>query len=154
MVMCRGHGADLLMAQLMPLPLTITCCSKSRLVLPFMFLPFWCRFTRVVLGMPSVVRFILESSCEACTDPWPRSNNRHQKRWWSYLEHNSTLTTEKLRRKIRLKFTAYMLTDRRRSYAHAHRQTTSGNTWRGRPEVGRCGMKADSSDPTVPVLRW
>jgi len=32
-VMCLGHGADLHMAQLMPLPLTISCSSKSRLVL-------------------------------------------------------------------------------------------------------------------------
>jgi len=30
--------------QLMPLPLTNSCCSKSRLVLPF-----WCRLTRVIL---------------------------------------------------------------------------------------------------------
>ena len=37
MVMCRGQGADLHMAQLMPLPLTISCCSKSRLVLPSWF---------------------------------------------------------------------------------------------------------------------
>jgi len=34
MVMCLGQGADLHMAQLMPLPLTISCSSKSRLVLP------------------------------------------------------------------------------------------------------------------------
>jgi len=34
MVMCVGQGADLPMAQLMPLPLTVSCCSKSRLVLP------------------------------------------------------------------------------------------------------------------------
>ena len=33
-VMCLGQGADLHMAQLMPLPLTISCSSKSRLVLP------------------------------------------------------------------------------------------------------------------------
>ena len=32
MVMCLGHVADLHMAQLMPLPLTISCSSKSRLV--------------------------------------------------------------------------------------------------------------------------
>jgi len=38
MVVCLGLGADLHMAQLMPLPLTISCSSKSRLVLPF-----WCR---------------------------------------------------------------------------------------------------------------
>jgi len=42
-VMYLGQGADLHMAQLMPLPLTISCSSKSRLVLPF-----WCQLTRVV----------------------------------------------------------------------------------------------------------
>jgi len=31
-VICLGRGADLHMAQLMPLPLTISCSSKSRLV--------------------------------------------------------------------------------------------------------------------------
>jgi len=34
---CLGRGADLHMAQLMPLPLTISCSSKSRLVLPLWF---------------------------------------------------------------------------------------------------------------------
>jgi len=43
MVICLGRGADLHMAQLMPLPLTISCSSKSRLVLPF-----WYRLTRIV----------------------------------------------------------------------------------------------------------
>jgi len=33
--LCLGQGADLHMAQLMPLPLTISSSSKSRLVLPF-----------------------------------------------------------------------------------------------------------------------
>ena len=37
MVMCLGRGADLHMAQLMPLLLTISCSSKSRLVLPSWF---------------------------------------------------------------------------------------------------------------------
>jgi len=32
--MCLGQGADLRMVQLMSLPLTISCSSKSRLVLP------------------------------------------------------------------------------------------------------------------------
>jgi len=32
--MCLGQGADLYMAQLMPLPLTLSRSSKSRLVLP------------------------------------------------------------------------------------------------------------------------
>jgi len=37
MIICLGHGADLHMAQLMPLPLTFCCSSKSRLVLPYWF---------------------------------------------------------------------------------------------------------------------
>jgi len=37
MIICQGQGADLHMAQLMPLPLTIFCSSKLRLVLPFWF---------------------------------------------------------------------------------------------------------------------
>jgi len=41
MVMCLGQGSDSHMAQLMPLPLTISCSGKSRLVLPF-----WCRLIR------------------------------------------------------------------------------------------------------------
>jgi len=32
MVICLGRGADLHMAELIPLPLTISCSSKSRLV--------------------------------------------------------------------------------------------------------------------------
>ena len=43
MVMYLGQGADLHMAQLMPLSLTISCSSKSRLVLPL-----WCQLTWVV----------------------------------------------------------------------------------------------------------
>jgi len=41
---CLGQGADLHMAQLMLLQLTISCSNKSRLVLPS-----WCQLTRVVL---------------------------------------------------------------------------------------------------------
>jgi len=40
-VICLGRGADLHMAQLMPLPLTISCSSKSRLVLPFWYWLTW-----------------------------------------------------------------------------------------------------------------
>jgi len=36
-VLCLSQGSDLRMAQLMPLPLTISCSSKSRLVLPSWF---------------------------------------------------------------------------------------------------------------------
>jgi len=42
-VMCLGQGADLHVAQPMPLPLIISCSSKSRLVLPF-----WCRLIQIV----------------------------------------------------------------------------------------------------------
>jgi len=37
MVICLERGADLHIAQLMPLPLTISCSIKSRLVLPKWF---------------------------------------------------------------------------------------------------------------------
>jgi len=37
MVICLERGADLHIAQLMPLPLTVSCSSKSRLVLPEWF---------------------------------------------------------------------------------------------------------------------
>ena len=40
---CLERSADLHTAQLMPLPLTVSCSSKSRLVLPF-----WYWLTRVV----------------------------------------------------------------------------------------------------------
>ena len=44
MVICLERGADLYMAQLMPLPLTLSLASvESRLVLPF-----WYQLTRVV----------------------------------------------------------------------------------------------------------
>jgi len=43
MVTCLGQGAYLHMAQLISLPFTISCSSKSRMVLPF-----WYSLTRVV----------------------------------------------------------------------------------------------------------
>jgi len=43
MVTCLDQSANLHMAHLMPLPLTISCSGKSRLVLPF-----WWQLTRVV----------------------------------------------------------------------------------------------------------
>jgi len=42
-VICLERGADLHMAQLMPLPLTVSCFSKIQIGLPF-----WYRLTRVV----------------------------------------------------------------------------------------------------------
>ena len=55
--MCRPQGETLLevegskrlhIAQQMPLPLTISCSSKSRLVLTCLVLPFWNLLTWVV----------------------------------------------------------------------------------------------------------
>jgi len=43
MIICLGQSADLHTAQLIPLPLTVSCSTKSRLVLPF-----WYWLTRVV----------------------------------------------------------------------------------------------------------
>ena len=44
MVISLERGADLHTAQLMPLPLTVSCFSNIRIV----FLPFWYRLTWVV----------------------------------------------------------------------------------------------------------
>ena len=44
MVICLERGADLHMAQQMPLPLTVSCFSKIQIGLPF-----WYWLTRVVL---------------------------------------------------------------------------------------------------------
>jgi len=41
-VICLGRGADLHMAQLMPLPLTVSCSTKIQI------LPFWYPLTWVV----------------------------------------------------------------------------------------------------------
>jgi len=49
--LCLGQGADLHMVQLMPLPLTISCSSKSRLVLPS-----WCEWMRAVKWLHACVR--------------------------------------------------------------------------------------------------
>ena len=43
MVVCLVWGADLHMAQWIPLPLTVSCSSKIQMVLPF-----WYRLTRIV----------------------------------------------------------------------------------------------------------
>jgi len=43
-VICLERGADLHMAQLMPLPLTVSCFSKIQIGFTF-----WYRLTRVVL---------------------------------------------------------------------------------------------------------
>ena len=44
-VICLEQGADLYMAQLMPLPLVVSCSCFSKIQIG---LPFWYRLTRVV----------------------------------------------------------------------------------------------------------
>jgi len=41
MVICLEWGADLYVVQLIPLPLTVPCFSKSRLILPFWYQLAW-----------------------------------------------------------------------------------------------------------------
>jgi len=55
MVTCLGRGADLHVAKLMPLPLTISCSSKSRLVLPFWYWLSWVVPDKVQRGRKMVV---------------------------------------------------------------------------------------------------
>jgi len=62
MVICLERGADLRMAQLMPLPLTISCFSKSRLVFPF-----WYWLTQVFLDKgPLNVCVFVRACVRAC----------------------------------------------------------------------------------------
>jgi len=62
-VMCLGQVADWHMAQLMPLPLTISCSSKSRLVLSF-----WCQLTRVVMDKIQESCKTVVCVCVMCND--------------------------------------------------------------------------------------
>ena len=54
MVICLERGADLHMAQLMPLPLTVSCFSKIQIGLPF-----WSRPTQVVPDKGPSNRFVV-----------------------------------------------------------------------------------------------
>jgi len=47
-VICLERGADLHMAQLMPLPLTVSCFSEIQIGFSFLVLPFWYRLSQVV----------------------------------------------------------------------------------------------------------
>jgi len=48
MVVCLGRGADLHMAQVMPLPLTLLLQDIQTGMFTFLILPFCCRLTQVV----------------------------------------------------------------------------------------------------------
>ena len=49
--LCAWIKVQICMAQLMPLPLTISCSSKIQIAFNFLVLPFWCWLTRVVLDI-------------------------------------------------------------------------------------------------------
>jgi len=61
MVIYLGRGADLHMAQLMPLPLTVSCSCKFRLVLPF-----WYQLTRIISDKGPLNR----CSSRCCIEWW------------------------------------------------------------------------------------
>jgi len=76
-VECLGWGADLHIAQQMPLQLAVSCSSKSRLVLTFLVLPFWYLLTRVV---PDIFQKSSKTVCVCvtinitlCKHSWNRS---------------------------------------------------------------------------------
>jgi len=83
MVMCLGQGADLHIAQLMPLPLTISCSSKSRLVLPF-----WWQLTQVV---PDKVQWAV-NGCSSS------SRHFHSSEWlcWTFAPWSKTAEERKV----------------------------------------------------------
>jgi len=56
MVIYPARGADLHMAQLMPLPLTVSCSSKFRLLFTFLVIPFSYQLTRVVPEYPDKIQ--------------------------------------------------------------------------------------------------
>ena len=60
-VICLELGADMHMAQLMPLPLTVSCFSKIQLGLPF-----WYWLTRVVPEKGPLNRCVCVCAAEMC----------------------------------------------------------------------------------------
>ena len=63
-------------AQQMPLPLTISCSSKSRLALTFLVLPFWYLLTRVV---PDIFQKSSKMAVCVCVSPTSMYNYRRLK---------------------------------------------------------------------------
>jgi len=81
--MCLGQGADLHMAQLMPLPLTISCSSELTLVLSF-----WCWLTWVVpdkiqdgckmVALVCVCVLGCARACVTCTGYWIKATSTNK----------------------------------------------------------------------------
>jgi len=68
-VICLERGADLHMAQLMPLPLSVSCFSKIQIG----FTSLWYRLTRVVL-----VKGPLNARARVCVCVCVRRSNRQE----------------------------------------------------------------------------
>jgi len=85
-VICLGQGADLHMAQLMPLPLTISCSSKLRLVLPFQY---W--LTQVFAGRGPLNVCCCCCSCCCCYTCTTALHTFHHPVIVFFLQH--TITT-------------------------------------------------------------
>ena len=88
-VICLERGADLHTAQLMPLQLTVSCFSKSRLVLPF-----WYQLTQVVTDEGPLNGCVCECVCKPeltrtnkwltyAPVGWSQTGGRRC-RWWSW----------------------------------------------------------------------
>ena len=78
MVICLGRCADLHVAQLMTLPLAISCSSKSRLVFTFL-IPAHQEGARPRGRPKKTWREIVEKDCQACKLNKEDAMNR--KRW-------------------------------------------------------------------------
>ena len=76
-VVCLERDADLHMAQLMPLPLTVSCFSKSTLVLPF-----WCRLTWVVPEKGLVNGCLCVLFLISCCQKWPKWSQKPMLHIW------------------------------------------------------------------------
>jgi len=83
MVICLEQGADLHMAQLMPLLLTVSCFSKIMIGLPF-----WYWLTQVVLEKRPLrgVCMCDEAYCQCCYGALTLQLGR----WQCFLEHTTT----------------------------------------------------------------
>ena len=72
MVICLEQGADLHLAQLMPLPLTVPCFRKSRLVPPF-----WYRLTWVVPEKGPLNGCVCVRACACVCDEYLSTEYSH-----------------------------------------------------------------------------
>jgi len=65
MVICLERGADLHMAQLMPLPLTVTCFSKIQIGFTFLVLPLTVScFSKIQIGFTFLVPSVSQSQID------------------------------------------------------------------------------------------